>query len=139
MPPIAGLAFNHTGVGYVHAIAHAMGGIYNTAHGLANAVIMPIVLEDYGTAVHPQLAHLAEITGVKTTGSDAEKANAFIAAIRQMNREMGLPTGFDFIEQKDFPQIIKWALAEGNGTYPVPVIYNEARMRHVLNRIVLEA
>lgn len=53
-----------------------MGGIYNTAHGLANAVIMPIVLEDYGTAVHPQLAHLAEITGVKTTGSDAEKANA---------------------------------------------------------------
>ena len=132
----AGLAFNHTGVGYVHAIAHAMGGIYNTAHGLANAVIMPIVLEDYGTAVHPQLAH---ITGVKTTGSDAEKANAFIAAIRQMNREMGLPTGFDFIEQKDFPQIIKWALAEGNGTYPVPVIYNEARMRHVLNRIVLEA
>ena len=85
----AGLAFNHTGVGYVHAIAHAMGGIYNTAHGLANAVIMPIVL--------------------------------------------------DFIEQKDFPQIIKWALAEGNGTYPVPVIYNEARMRHVLNRIVLEA
>ena len=111
----AGLAFNHTGVGYVHAIAHAMGGIYNTAHGLANAVIMPIVLEDYGTAVHPQLAHLAEITGVKTTGSDAEKANAFIAAIRQMNREMGLPTGFDFIEQKDFPQIIKWALAEGNG------------------------
>ena len=120
----AGLAFNHTGVGYVHAIAHAMGGIYNTAHGLANAVIMPIVLEDYGTAVHPQLAHLAEITGVKTTGSDAEKANAFIAAIRQM---------------KDFPQIIKWALAEGNGTYPVPVIYNEARMRHVLNRIVLEA
>ena len=74
----AGLAFNHTGVGYVHAIAHAMGGIYNTAHGLANAVIMPIVLEDYGTAVHPQLAHLAEITGVKTTGSDAEKANALL-------------------------------------------------------------
>ena len=135
----AGLAFNHTGVGYVHAIAHAMGGIYNTAHGLANAVIMPIVLEDYGTAVHPQLAHLAEITGVKTTGSDAEKANAFIAAIRQMNREMGLPTGFAFIEQKDFPQIIKWALAEGNGTSHVPVIFNEARMRHVLNRIVLEA
>ena len=63
----AGLAFNHTGVGYVHAIAHAMGGIYNTAHGLANAVIMPIVLEDYGTAVHPQLAHLAEITGVAAT------------------------------------------------------------------------
>lgn len=135
----AGLAFNRTGVGYVHAIAHAMGGIYNTAHGLANSVILPIVLEDYGEDVHPQLAHLAEITGVKTSGTDAEKANAFIRAIREMNRRMGLPTGFDFIEQKDFPQIIEWALAEGNGTYPVPVIYNAARMRHVLNRIVLEA
>lgn len=135
----AGLAFNHTGVGYVHAIAHAMGGIYNTAHGLANSVILPIVLEDYGTAVHPQLAHLAEITGVKTSGTDAEKANAFIAAIRSLNAEMGLPTGFDFLNEKDYPQIIKWALAEGNGTYPVPVIYNASRMRHVLNRIKLEA
>ena len=135
----AGLAFNHTGVGYVHAIAHAMGGIYNTAHGLANSVILPIVLEDYGAAVHPQLAHLAEITGVKTSGTEAEKANAFIAAIRRLNAEMGLPTGFDFLNENDYPQIIKWALAEGNGTYPVPVIYNASRMRHVLNRIKLEA
>ena len=100
----AGLAFHHTGVGYVHAIAHSMGGIYNTAHGLANAVIMPIVLEDYGTAVHPQLAHLAEITGVKTTGSDAEKAMAVFAAMRQMIRVLLLQTGFDIIEHKDFPQ-----------------------------------
>ena len=131
----AGLAFNHTGVGYVHAIAHAMGGIYNTAHGLANAVIMPIVLEDYGTAVHPQLAHLAEITGVKTTGSDAEKANAFIAAIRQMNREMGLPTGFDFIEQKDIPQIISWAMKEANPLYPTPVYWTEPDFRKQLQTI----
>ncbi len=135
----AGCAFNRTGVGYVHAIAHAMGGIYNTAHGLANAVILPIVLEDYGAAVHPQLAHLAEITGVKTTGTDAEKANAFIREIRNMNKRMGLPSGFDFLNEKDFGQIIKWALKEGNTTYPVPVIYDEARMRHVLNRIKLEA
>lgn len=116
-----------------------MGGIYNTAHGLANSVILPIVLEDYGAAVHPQLAHLAEITGVKTSGTEAEKANAFIAAIRRLNAEMGLPTGFDFLNENDYPQIIKWALAEGNGTYPVPVIYNASRMRHVLNRIKLEA
>ncbi len=135
----AGLAFTRTGVGYVHAIAHALGGLYNTAHGLANSVILPIVLEDYGEAVHPQLAHLAEITGVKTTGTDAEKARAFIAAIRAMNSRMGLPTGFDFIRQEDFDQIVEWALAEANMTYPVPVLYNKARCRHVLNRILLEA
>lgn len=135
----AGLAFTRTGVGYVHAIAHALGGLYNTPHGLANAVILPIVLEDYGEAVHPQLAHLAELTGVKTTGSDGEKAHAFIAAVRGMNSRMGLPAGFDFIRREDFGQIIDWALAEANMTYPVPVIYNKARCRHVLNRILLEA
>lgn len=135
----AGLAFTRTGVGYVHAIAHAMGGLYNTPHGLANAVILPIVLEDYGACVHPQLAHLAEITNVKTMGTDAEKAAAFIGAIRAMNKRMGLPTGFDFIRQEDYDKIIKWALDEANKTYPVPVVYNEERCRHVLNRIVLEA
>ncbi len=135
----AGLAFNRTGVGYVHAIAHAMGGLYNTPHGLANSVILPIVLDDYGETVHPQLARLAELTGVKTDGSNAEKANAFIREIRDMNKRMGLPEGFSFIKQMDYPQIISWALKEGNTTYPVPVIYDKARMKRVLNKIALEA
>lgn len=135
----AGLAFNRAAVGYVHAIAHAIGGIYGTAHGLANSVILPIVLEDYGEAVYPQLAHLAEITGVKDSGSEADKAKAFIAAIRAMNKRMALPTGFDFIEEKDFDAIIDRAMGEALVIYSVPVIYTRERCRHVLNRIVLEA
>lgn len=135
----AGLAFTHTGVGNIHAISHALGGKYGVSHGLANSVILPIVLEDYGKAVWPQLAHLAEIAGVKTDGSEEEKARAFIREIRAMNRRMGLPTGLDCIRQEDYAHIIKTALHEANNTYPVPVIYNEARCRHVLNRIVTEA
>ena len=135
----AGLAFNRTAVGYVHAIAHAIGGIYGTAHGLANSVILPIVLEDYGEAVYPQLAHLAEITGVKDSGSDAEKARAFIGAIRAMNKRMGLPTGFGFLEEKDFDEIIGRTMAEALVIYSVPVVYDRDRCRHVLNRIKLEA
>jgi len=135
----AGLAFTRTGVGYVHGIAHAMGGLYNTAHGLANSVILPIVLEDYGDCVHEKLAHLAEITGVCTEGGNAAKAKAFIAAIRAMNARMGLPTGFDFIKSEDYNIICKWALAEVNVNYPVPVLYDERRLRHLLNRIVTEA
>ena len=77
----AGFAFSRAGVGNVHAIAHTLGGLYNTPHGLANAVILPIVLEDYGEAVYPKLARLCEIAGVKTDGTDAEKARAFIAEI----------------------------------------------------------
>ena len=135
----AGLAFNRTAVGYVHAIAHAIGGIYGTAHGLANSVILPIVLEDYGTSVYPQLAHLAEITGVLDHGTEAEKARAFIMAIRAMNKRMGLPSGFDFLNEKDFDEIIDRALAEALVIYSPPVVYNRERCRHVLNRIKLEA
>ena len=135
----AGFAFTRAGVGNVHAIAHTLGGLYNTPHGLANAVILHIVLEDYGPAVEGKLAHLAEITGLMTAGSDKEKAAAFIREIRAMNRRMNIPTGFDFIQEKDIPQMVKWALAEANPVYPVPVIYDEQRCEKVIRRIIAEA
>lgn len=135
----AGFAFTRAGVGNVHAIAHTLGGLYNTPHGLANAVILPIVLEDYGSAVYAKLAHLAELTGVKTSGSDEEKAKAFIAEIRAMNKRMNIPTGFANIEEKDIPQMVEWALKEANPIYPVPVIYDEKHCAEVIHRIISEA
>ena len=135
----AGAAFTRASVGNVHAIAHTLGGLYNTPHGLANAVILPIVLEDYGAAVYPRLARLSEIAGVKTDGTDAEKAQAFIAEIYAMNERMGIPKGFDFIQEADIPQIIDWALAEANPNYPVPVVYNAARCRKVIDDIRAKA
>ncbi len=135
----AGFAFTRAGVGNVHAIAHTLGGLYNTPHGLANAVILPIVLEDYGEAVYEKLAHLAELTGVKYSGTDAEKAKAFIDEIRAMNRRMEIPSGFDFIQEKDIPQMVTWALAEANPVYPVPVVYDRKRCEAVIRRIIAEA
>ncbi len=135
----AGFAFTRAGVGNVHAIAHTLGGLYNTPHGLANAVILPIVLEDYGDAVYPKLARLAELARVKTHGSQEEKAKAFIKEIRAMNKRMGMPTGFDFIKDEDIPQMVKWALAEANPVYPVPVVYTKERCAAVIRRIRDEA
>ena len=135
----AGFAFTRAGVGNVHAIAHTLGGLYNTPHGLANAVILPIVLEDYGAAVYPKLARLAELTGVATSGTEAEKAQAFIREIRAMNRRMDIPTGFDHIQEQDIPQMIEWALHEANPVYPVPVVYDEKRCEKVIRRIIAEA
>ena len=135
----AGFAFTHACVGNVHSIAHTLGGLYNTPHGLANAVILPIVLEDYGEVVYEKLAHLAELTGVKDNGSTEEKAKAFIAEIRAMNRRMEIPTGFNFIQEKDIPQMITWALAESNPFYPVPIVYNRKRCEKVIRRIIREA
>ena len=135
----AGFAFTRAGVGNVHAIAHTLGGLYGTPHGLANAVILPIVLEDYGEKVYSRLARLAEKTGTKIYGSDEEKARAFIAEIYAMNERMGIPKGFDFIREKDIPQMVKWALQEANPTYPVPVVYDEKHCEAVIRRIIAMA
>ena len=130
----AGFAFTRAGVGNVHAIAHTLGGLYGTAHGLANAVILPIVLEDYGSRVYRKLARLAAIVGIK--GETEEKlAAGFIAEIRDMNRRMGIPTGFPFIKEEDIETMIIWALAEANPVYPVPVVYDRERCRRVIEKI----
>ena len=60
----AGLAFSKSYVGYIHAVAHSLGGFYGTPHGLANAVIMPYVLEAYGKTVHKKLYKMALACGI---------------------------------------------------------------------------
>ena len=134
----AGFAFTRSGVGNVHAIAHTLGGLYNTPHGLANAVILPKVLENYGERAHKKLAHLAEAAGLLSGShakTNAEKAQVFIDTIYGMNERMGIPKGFDFINNDDIDQMIIWADKESNPIYPVPVIFNKARFRKVIENI----
>lgn len=133
----AGFAFTRAGVGNVHAIAHTLGGLYNVPHGLANAVILPIVLEDYGAAVYPRLARLAELTGTMTDGTDEAKAKAFIAEIYAMNERMGIPRGIEGIKEADIGQMVDWALAEANPTYPVPVVYTREHCAEVIRKIMI--
>jgi len=135
----AGFAFTRAGVGNIHAIAHTLGGLYNTPHGLANAVILPKVLEDYGKNVHKKLAKLAEAAGLVSSQdkkTSAEKAKMFINAIYAMNERMGIPKGFDCIKPEDIPQMIKWAGRESNPLYPVPVIFNKARYRKNIENLM---
>lgn len=132
---LAGYAFTRAGVGNVHAIAHTLGGLYGTPHGLANAVLLPIVLEDYGKAIHHKLARLAELTGIMPQGSREEKAAAFIREICAMNRRMSIPEHLNFIREEDVPQMVRWALKEANPTYPVPVVYTPQRCRGVIEAL----
>ena len=121
----AGLAFTRAYVGYVHAIAHNLGGMYNIPHGLANAVILPYVLDYFGESAYKRLAELADIAGVSGPAqSDREKAKRFIAAIRELNVKMNIPDGFEQIKDEDIPLIAERALKEGNPLYPVPKIMN---------------
>ena len=132
----AGQAFTRTYVGYVHAIAHNLGGQYGVPHGLANAIILPYVLEYYGETAHKRLAKLAVIAGVKTDGTDKEKAEAFIEAIKTLNKNMNIPDGFDMVQEKDIPVIVERALKEGNPLYPVPKIMDKADCEAVIRRMM---
>ena len=132
----AGMAFTRAYVGYVHAIAHNLGGFYGIPHGLANAVILPYVLEYYGASAHKKLARLAEIAGVKTDGTDKEKAEAFIEAIKTLNKNMNIPDGFDMIKEEDIPTLVERALKEGNPLYPVPKIMDKADCEAVIRRLM---
>ncbi len=133
----AGVAFTRAYVGYVHAIAHNLGGMYGVAHGLANAIILPYVLEYYGESAHKRLAELADLTGITQPGmSDAEKARVFIEKIKEMNRTMNIPDKFDCIKEEDIPTLVKRALKEGNPLYPVPKLMDAADCESVIRRMM---
>ena len=129
----AGVAFTRAYVGYVHAIAHSLGGKYGLPHGLANAVILPYVLDYYGETIYEPLSRLADIAGIG--GADEEeKALNFIAAIREMNEYMGIPKyikakdGSDLIKEEDIPAMVEHALKEANPLYPVPKFMGKEEM-----------
>ena len=130
----AGQAFSTAFVGNVHAIAHALGGTYGIPHGLANAVLLPVVLEDYGRKVQKPLSELARVSGVKGD-SPQERAAGFIARIREMNEDMGIPATLKEIRPEDLDRIAKWAVKEANPLYPVPVIYKVDDVKQILRKI----
>ncbi len=117
----AGIAFSRSYVGYVHAVAHSLGGQYNIPHGLANAVLLPYVLESYGSCIHRKLHDLAVAAGVASPQEeDAGAAAKFIRAIRQLNARMGIPETLESIRPEDIPVMAAHAEKEANPLYPVP-------------------
>lgn len=132
----AGIAFTRAYVGYVHAVAHTLGGMYSTPHGLANSVILPYVLEYYGTSVHQRLAQLADLVGItQQQDTDAIKAEKFIQAIKDMNEYMQIPTKIKGIKDEDIPLMAKRALKEANPLYPVPKFMGKEEITQIYNAI----
>ena len=128
----AGVAFSKSYVGYIHAIAHSLGGKYGTPHGLANAVIMPYVLDLYGDAVYEKLYRLGVAAGVCKESDGCEKgAKSFISAIRELNRKMGIPEKINGILSDDIPLLARHAEREANPLYPVPVLMTAEELEKV--------
>ena len=132
---IAGIAFSKSYVGYIHAVAHSLGGEYNTPHGLANAVLLPIGLELYGPCVCRKLWELGRSAGVTAeTDSREAGAEAFIAAIRGLNRRLGIPERLPEIRREDIPVMAGHAAREANPLYPVPRLMSARELEQFYER-----
>ena len=132
----AGMAFTRAYVGYVHAIAHSLGGLYGVSHGLANAIILPVVLRAYDSAVFKDLARLADIVGIQGA-SEADKAVKFITEIENANKRMNIPTGFTQIQEKDIDTIVSRVIREAHPLYPTPVIFTREKLTAIVRSLML--
>ncbi len=135
---LAGLAFTRAGVGYVHAIAHNFGARYHVPHGLANAIVMPHVLDYSKPRCASRLAALAEAGGLKRGGeTDEQLADRFIAHIREMNRQFNIPERVDKLQVRDIPGIAAAALDEAHGTYAVPRYMDQGACEGVVRQMLI--
>ena len=135
----AGNAFTRSYVGYVHGVAHALGGQYGVAHGLANAVILPRFLRAYGSACRARLAALARLTGLAAgKDSDQQACETFIRWVEGLNRYFCLPEGFACIRREDIPRLAANAAKECNPLYPVPRLMNRIELESMIERLMIK-
>ena len=125
----AGCAFTKSYVGYVHAVAHSLGGQYNVPHGLANAILLPLVLREYGSCIDKKLHKLAIAAGLADKNTlDHEAAELFIQAIEEMKERFGIVNIVKEIQETDIPKLTHYADKEANPLYPVPKLMDASQL-----------
>lgn len=133
----AGLAFTRANVGYVHAIAHQLGGTYHTPHGLAIAIVLPHVLTYYSPAINDKLAVLAVRAKVGSEGEPAGiLAQKFLDSVEALNRDLGIPRQLDALRKADIPALAKAACREAQTNYPVPRYMSVERCEELIRQVL---
>ena len=133
----AGISFTRAYVGYVHAVAHRLGGLYGVPHGLANAVVLPYVLEYNREAAEEKLARLAIAGGLGSAeDSNAELAQRFIDKVKAMNAKMGIPAHIEELKESDIPLIVKRAFKEAHPLWPVPRIITDQDCADLVRKLL---
>jgi alcohol dehydrogenase class IV len=133
----AGQAFTRANVGYVHAIAHQLGGLYHTPHGLANAIMLPHVLRFLSPAITDKLATLALRARLGEASEDsANLANKFLDSIEAMNRQLGIPRHLAALRATDIPALARAACREANLNYPVPSYLSHEDCESVIRQVL---
>ncbi len=133
----AGAALTRANMGYVHAIAHSIGGLYGVPHGLANSIILPYVLDVSRSSCEAKLARLAIEVGLGHLGEDdRELSIRFIDRLKEMNRNMNIPTVIEELKAEDIPLIAERAFNEGNPIYPVPLILDRKGLEALIRKML---
>ncbi len=110
---IAGMGFSNVGLGIVHSMAHPLGAVYNTPHGVANAIILPTVMEYNAPATGEKYREIARAMGVKGVDemSQEEYRKAAIGAVRQLSLDVGIPQNLkDIVKKEDIPFLAQSAM-----------------------------
>lgn len=118
---LAGKAFTRSYVGYVHALSHALSGKYDLPHGRTNAILLPIILGEYGGKTVEKLDKLVN------TGD-------FLEELRGLNRRLGIPESIPEIREADIPDLAKKAEREANPLYPVPVEWDRKKLEEIYRK-----
>jgi lactaldehyde reductase len=110
---VTGMAFSNVGLGIAHSMAHTLGAVYDTPHGVACAMMLPIVMEFNQEATGEKFKNIAEAMGVDTTGMDqATYRQAAIDAVRQLSVDVGIPTKLDKLKEEDLDFLAQSAAAD---------------------------
>lgn len=135
----AGRAFSKSYVGYVHALAHALGGKYNTPHGLANAVLLSPVLKAYGSAIHKKLKKICIFCGFADECTSPEQAAAiFFEKLDGLERAIGIPLTLPEIKEDDLDLLVNYAYKEAYPLYPVPVLWDKDKLKSMYREVMTD-
>ncbi len=128
----AGESFTRAYVGYVHALAHALGGEKGVPHGYANAILLLPVLRSYGRAASKPLALVATHLGLPGE-TEEERASSFLLRLEALEKELGIPERFAFaLSEEELARLSKHAAKEANPLYPVPRLFDEKELAAIL-------
>lgn len=103
---VAGMGFSNVGLGIVHSMAHPLGALYDTPHGIANAIILPTVMEYNAEATGDKYKYIAQVMGVEGTEamSREEYRRAAVDAVKKLSKDVGIPDNLrDIVKKEDIP------------------------------------
>ena len=111
---VAGMGFSNVGLGIVHSMAHALGAVYDTPHGVANAILLPTVMEYNAECTGEKYKEIAKAMGVEGIDdmSVEEYRKAAVDAVRKLSVDVGIPTKLEALKEEDLPFLAESAHAD---------------------------